>query len=379
VPYLLGMWNIRFGTGRYLLEASSALPLLWRRRHPLPVACLTGTITLIITATVHPAQPFPYAVLVANYTIGSELGGLIRRVMIVVFLTGDVVAEFLHGQQSRADDYFITFLTSITAMMLGVLTQTQRAYAQAHEDRAAALERDREGEIARAAAAERARIARDMHDVVGHAVALMVVQAEAGPLYLHSEPAKAEAAFDAISATGRDAMSQLRRLLGVLKPEDEAGAAEAAKRAPQPTLAMLDELVEHVRAGGLAVALTSAGTPIPLPADAETAAYRVVQEALTNTLKHADASCSDVHLEWSGNALRVTVADDGRGCARDTARGERGPSTGHGLVGLRERLAAVGGTLGFPAPRTGSSGFTLTAVIPAPLESRTPEDAAPLR
>jgi signal transduction histidine kinase len=365
-PYAVPVLDIRWGAGRFLLESASALPLMWRRQYPKTAVQLTGTITLAITATIHPAQPFPYAVLAAEYTIGSETRGRARQVLVALFVCGSVLAEVLHGRATNTSDYFLTFLTGITALLLGVLMQTQRAYVTALEERAAAMERDREAEIERAAAAERARIARDMHDVVGHAVALMVVQAEAGPLLVRARPEKAEAAFDAISAAGRDAMAQLRRLLGVLKQEDGT-----ALRAPQPTLAMLEDLVAGVRHDELAVTLARKGTPFALAADAEAATYRVVQEALTNTLRHAGASRADV-LEWSADALRITVTDDGRGAGSPTAEsggggGDAGAGDGggHGLVGLRERLAAVGGSLSFPVP-AGGIGFTLAAAIPAP-------------
>jgi signal transduction histidine kinase len=190
----------------------------------------------------------------------------------------------------------------------------------------------------------------------------MVVQAEAGPLYLTSQPEKAEAAFDAISLAGRDALAQLRRLLGVLKVEGDS----ASVRAPQPTLGSLPELLERVRQGGLEIAFSETGTSLPLPGDAETAVFRLVQEALTNTIKHADASRAEIALDWTEEGLHVAVSDNGRG-APAVSSGDTDALTqggGHGLIGLRERLAAVGGTLSI-SPTVSGSGFTLTARIPA--------------
>jgi signal transduction histidine kinase len=209
----------------------------------------------------------------------------------------------------------------------------------------------------RALQAERARIARDMHDVVGHAVALMVVQAEAGPLLVRTKPERAEAAFEAISAAGRDAMAQLRGLLGTLHRDRDGG--RDGGREPLPTLADLDDLVHRVRKAGLQVRLEQTGTATPLSPGAETAAYRVVQEALTNTLKHARASRAEVRLRWAPTALEITVADNGRGVADGAADGG-----GHGLTGLRERLAPVGGALSWTSPPD-TGGFALTAVIPS--------------
>jgi signal transduction histidine kinase len=256
-----------------------------------------------------------------------------------IFMAGNVVAEALHRQLGHPEDFLITFTCSLTSLFLGVLMQSERDSLSVRADR----------ELR----AERARIARDMHDVVGHAVALMVVQAEAGPLLVRSRPEKAEAAFEAISAAGRDAMAQLRGLLGTLQADDRGG------RAPLPTLSDLDDLVHRVRKAGLQVRVEHTGAAALLSPGAETAAYRVVQEALTNTLKHARASRAEVRLAWSASALEITVADNGRGVAGGAVDG-----AGHGLSGLRERLAPVDGTLSWASPPD-TGGFALTAVIPS--------------
>ncbi|MFL6110744.1 MAG: sensor histidine kinase [Catenulispora sp.] len=334
-----------WGPGRFALESAAVLPLIWRETYPVYSALVTGAITLTVTTIVHPAQPFPYAVLASQYTIGSALRGRARVAMIGIFTAGNVLAEALHNQLDNPEDFFITFALSLAAIFLGVLMQSER------DGSAAAAER--------AARAERARIARDMHDVVGHAVALMVVQAEAGPLLVRDRPERAEAAFEAISAAGRDAMTQLRGLLGVLQ-QDGGG-----RRDPLPSLAGLDELVRRVRKAGLHVDVAATGTPTTLSPGAETAAYRVVQEALTNALKHARASRADVRLAWSPQALEITVADDGRGTEHSAADGGTGPAHhGYGLAGLRERLAPIGGRLSWTSP-PGAGGFALTAYIPS--------------
>lgn len=331
---------VPWGPWRYMMETATIVPLLWRESLPVPSALTTGALTLIVTATVHPAQPFPYAVLVTQYTIGAVLRGRTRAFLVGVFMAGNVVAEALHQQWGNPEDFLVTFTLSLTALFLGVLMQSERDSLSVRGDRALR--------------AERARIARDMHDVVGHAVALMVVQAEAGPLLVRDKPERAEAAFEAISTAGRDAMAQLRGLLGTLS-QDAAGGRE-----PLPTLADLDELVHRVRKAGLHVRLEQTGDAAPLSPGAETAAYRVVQEALTNTLKHARASRAEVRLSWVPSALEITVADNGRGVSDGAADG----GGGHGLIGLRERLAPVGGALSWTSPPD-TGGFALTAVIPA--------------
>src|SRR5256714_7313964 len=338
-----------WGRGRFLLESAAVLPLIWRETYPVYSALVTGAITLIVTTIVHPSQPFPYAVLASQYTIGSALRGRTRAAMIANFSAGNVVAEALHNKLDNPESFFITFALSLAAIFLGVLMQSERAGS------AVAAER--------AARAERARIARDMHDVVGHAVALMVVQAEAGPLLVRDGPERAEAAFEAIWAAGRDAMTQLRGLLGVLQQDD------GGRRDPLPSLAGLDELVRRVRKAGLRVDVAATGTPTALSPGAETAAYRVVQEALTNALKHARASRADVRLAWSPQGLEITVADDGRGAEHSAAGGAAGGVPGHtnhgyGLAGLRERLAPIGGRLSWTSPPD-AGGFALTAYIPS--------------
>ena len=333
-----------WGPWRFLLESATIVSLLWRETYPVMTALVTGSLTLVVTATVHPAQPFPYAVLVVEYTIGAVLRGRTRATMVAVYMAGNVVAEFLHKQMGNPGDFFITFTLSMTSLFLGVLMQSERDSLSVRADRALR--------------AERARIARDMHDVVGHAVALMVVQAEAGPLLVRDKPERAEAAFEAISAAGRDAMTQLRGLLGTLH-QDAGNRGGAAGRDPLPTLADLEDLVHRVRRAGLQVRVEQTGSAAALSSGAETAAYRVVQEALTNTLKHARASRAEVRLAWSPAALEITVADNGRGAAGASVEG-----AGHGLTGLRERLAPVGGALSWTSP-PGTGGFALTATIPA--------------
>ncbi|MFC7644731.1 sensor histidine kinase [Streptosporangium lutulentum] len=206
--------------------------------------------------------------------------------------------------------------------------------------------RTREGEEAhRAVERERAAIARDMHDVLGHAISLIVVQAEAGPLTVRPDPVRAEAAFDAIATTGRDAMDQLRRLLGLL--------GQSSPETP-PTVARIGTLCESVDRAGQRTTLTVNGTPRPLPPDVEAAAYRVIQEALTNAVKHARAATVAVELDWRKDALVIGVTDDGRGHTG---------GSGHGLVGIRERAAACGGSASF-GPGPDRRGFAVSVRLP---------------
>lgn len=337
----------------WLLGAGTALPLVWRRRFPYASA---WAVSLATTAMAYYHAPPPdvlYGGLVVLYAMAARGLPWQRRTMLAGWLLGAVLT-MQHKEHSEPFEYAFHVTGMICAYGLGVLARVQRAYTAAVEDRARRLERERAADTARAIAQERARIARDMHDILAHAVSLMVVQAEAGPVVVRSDPARAEAAFDAIAVTGRDAMNQLRRILGVLKDEERRASGPA--RLPQPDLAALPALIRQVAdSTGLEVGLHSTGRPRPLPPDTEVAAYRAVQEALTNTVKHAYASSAEVELDWGDGELTLTVTDDGRGPARSHG--------GHGLIGLRERAAACGGSAETgPGP---DGGFRVVVRLPA--------------
>ena len=211
-------------------------------------------------------------------------------------------------------------------------------------------ERERDVAAREAVVAERARIARELHDVVAHSVSVMVVQAQAGPRLL-SVPESAGEAFRSIETTGREALVELRRLLGVLR-----GGEEQLATTPQPGLDRLDALVEQVRAAGLQVDLRVEGEPVQLPAGVDLSAYRIVQEALTNTLKHAGRAEAEVIIRFEPSALELEVLDNGSGPATHPN------GSGHGLAGMRERVALYGGVL--EAGSRKGHGFVVRARLP---------------
>ncbi|MFI5619245.1 sensor histidine kinase [Streptomyces sp. NPDC051567] len=384
----------------YGVTALGVLPLLWRTR--APVAVLTAVVLAGFAYNLGldgPGQPLPYAALVAFYTVAVRCPGRVRAVVSVCGSVAAVPAVVWNTGTAR--ELFFTLFVLGAAYVFGRLQYTRQAYTAAVEDRAAQLERANRVEAEQAAARERARIAREMHDILSHAVSLMIVQAEAGPVAVRRAPDRAEAAFEAISETGRDAMAQLRTMLGVLRddgpapgggagtgPADtgagpaDAGAAGAgpgpaapgrpgsAPRAPQPGVAALPALLDRVRRGGPGVSYERRGTVRPLAATADTTAYRVVQEALTNVVRHARAREVAVVLDYGPDTLTVTVTDDGRGpSAHDGATGgRRGGGGGHGLAGIRERAAAHGGTAE-AGPGPDGRGFRVRAVlVTSPLE-----------
>ncbi|MFJ8927666.1 MULTISPECIES: sensor histidine kinase [unclassified Streptomyces] len=342
----------------FLLGAGTAVPLIWRRRAPLLCAVVVTVATPAMALYHAPPPDVVYGGLVLLYTLAAYAEPVPRRVMLVGWLIG-ASATMSMKEHAEPFEYAFHLLSLLSAYGFGVLARTQRAYTTALEERARAVEREREVDRARAVTSERARIARDMHDVVGHAVSLMVVQAEAGPVVVRSDPARAEAAFDAIAGAGREAMQQLRLILGVLTDHGNGarGVGDPAV-APTPGVARLPDLIGQVSATTeVAVTLRSTGHPRPLAPETETAAYRIVQEALTNTVKHAYAARADVQLDWGEAELAITVTDDGTG--PDTP----GAGGGRGLVGIEERAAACGGSAhSGPGPH---GGFRVTARLPA--------------
>ncbi|WP_435842472.1 sensor histidine kinase [Streptomyces laurentii] len=334
----------------YGLTTLTVVPLVWRRRAPFTVLlAVLATSGLYRLALEGPGQPLPYTGLVCVYTFALLSPPRARYAAGLLVALSVPVSVWLNTQSMRE----LTFSLFVfgAAYAFGRL-----ADARQREQRAAT-----EHAAERAAARERARIAREMHDILSHAVSLMIVQAEAGPVAVRAAPARAEAAFEAISSAGRDAMVQLRHMLGVLR-DGEPGGPAAAPRAPQPGVGELRELLARVRGGGLDVRYAVEGTERPLPAALGATVFRIVQEALTNVVKHARARSVDVLLGYEREAtgrpgrLTVRVTDDGRG-----PRGEG--SGGHGLLGVRERAAAHGGwAAAGPGPK--GRGFEVRVVLP---------------
>jgi signal transduction histidine kinase len=224
--------------------------------------------------------------------------------------------------------------------------------SRSRRQRIASLELEQEQRTQIALADERARIARELHDVVAHSVGVIVVQAQGARRMIHRDPARADEALATIEDTARSALGEMRRSLGVLRSEGEQAA-----RAPQPGVGDIEGLLANARSSGLSVDFTVEGTARPLPQGVDLSAYRIVQEALTNTIKHAGRVRSRVTLRYGDDELVVEVKDDGPGPAADAREG-----AGHGLVGMRERVAALAGELHAGAGADG--GFMVRASLP---------------
>ena len=301
------------------------------------------------------------ALLILLYTVAAYRPRQLSILALVTCLVGGAVALLLKQPAPVGGPILDRVLgggalfggTSLLAWVLGDSMRYRRGYYAALEDRAARLEAERDAQAKVAAAAERARIARELHDVIAHHVSVMVVQADGASYALAADPKTAQTALAAISSTGRQALTEMRRLLGVLRT-----AGDQAALAPVPGLGELRELLDQARAAGLAVTYTLTGAPRELPEGAELAAYRVVQESLTNTRKHGGlAASAAVTLRYEPDGLTVEVTDDGMA----TPAGDGG---GHGLAGMRERIEMYGGTVqAGPLPR---GGFRVLARLPCP-------------
>jgi len=339
----------------YLFDVLLPLPLLARRRHPLPVLLAVAAVALGEWLADSPVSANA-AVLVALYSIGAHCDS--RRVLALAALIGEVGVVLATVRWAPPDHRLAAALlltgTTAAGLVLGVYVRTRRAYLTALLERARTAERDRDQRALLAAAEERRRIARELHDIVAHSVAVMVALSDGAAATALRDPDAAREASQQAAATGRQALGEMHRLLGVLRDDDNDGLD------PQPSLAQLDGLLTPVRAAGLHVEVVEVGTRPTLPPSAELAVYRLVQESLTNIVKHGHGVTRvTVGLRYRPAGVDLTVDDDGR----PHDRHDTGGPDGHGLVGMRERVSAVSGTL-HTGPRT-DGGWRVSAHLPS--------------
>lgn len=326
-----------------LLATANTLPLLWRRQYPLTVTAVVGVSTTWLSILDAPTS-LAAAQLVATYTFAAYSPPWRRLIGVAGTVVGITVSIVVPGDELLNLGPNAIFF--VVAYALGTSARARRDRIAMLEERARRLAEQQ----AAAETRERERIAREIHDILAHSMSLVAVQAEAGPIAVRSDPAKAEEVFDRISTTARDALTQLRRVIGVLRSDEPA-------RQPQPGLDAVPTLLTDVRRAGLVATLEEHGERRPLSPDLAMTAYRIIQESLTNTLKHARATRVRVRMEWLGEALCLEVRDDGRGPSAN------GTTSGRGLIGMRERVAAAGGELAVgPAPD--GIGFVVAASLP---------------
>ncbi|MDF5752617.1 sensor histidine kinase [Spongiactinospora sp. TRM90649] len=336
------------------LTTALLLPLFWRRSYPRAVFATVALLSFAQWAAGLDAVMANASVLIAMYSLASLCPPRWAVAAGLVSELGMWLA--LGGWNAPGQTPFASSSVFVVAIWLsGIYANTRRRYLEGLEERAERAERERDQQAIIAAAAERARIARELHDVVAHNVSVIIVQADGAAYAIDGDPEQARRAVQTISSTGRQALAEMRRLVGVLRQDDPGGE----EYAPQPGLAQIDELVTQVRSSGLPVRLRVTGTPEAVPAGEQLTVYRIVQEALTNTLKHGgpDAEAT-VELGYGGGQIRISVADDGRGA------GAPRPAGGHGLVGMRERVTMYGGRV-HTGPRPGG-GFRVEVTLPVP-------------
>jgi signal transduction histidine kinase len=354
----------------FIAAALTALPLAVRRLFPITVWLAIVAAIVVVRQAAVPPVAFGTAVFAAYSAVvhsryrNLAIGAMLAVTLAVTATYADTLPQF----PGRLTALFA--VAPAAAAGLGIRELRRRLTDSAARMRRAAAEH--EAATRRAIEAERARIAGELHDVVTHNVSVMVVQAGAARKVLASSPAEAPLVLEAllaVEASGRTAMAELRNLLGLLSPAGDP-ADNKVDLHPQPGLSELDALIGRVSAAGLPVELHVTGTPQPLPPGADLAAYRVVQEALTNVLRHAGRAAASVVVQW-GEKLVITVSDSGTGTVKGTVKGtgdgtgEAGGAPGRGLLGLAERLSLYGGELD-AGPRP-DGGWQVRAVMPVGL------------
>ena len=328
-------------------------PLLARRRFPFGAPLTVGAAVIFASFVDNKLVPFDFVVFLAGCAAVFLLALLpnprqaVAGLAVVIGVDAIVVRNDPRGQLGQL--IFVSLIFAIVWTVGFTLGRQSKQAAEAKE-RAALAERDREERARLAVAEERARIARELHDVVGHSVSVMTVQAAGVRRLLQPDQEREREALLIVERTGREALAEMRRMVGVLRRPEEAPAL-----APQPSLEHLDRLVEQAREAGLPVELRIEGEARELPAGVDLTAYRLVQEGLTNALKHASATRAEVLVDYRDGEIEVTVSDNGTGVGN-------GDGGGHGLVGMRERVSVYGGELQ-AGPQPGG-GYRLRATLP---------------
>ncbi|WNM38328.1 histidine kinase [Micromonospora halotolerans] len=380
---VLGIFAENGGVAETTVGLVMALVLLFRRTHPSAVAAGVAVLALLQVVVGWGPLAYDIGVLIALYSVVKYADRLRDGVLagIVAAIGVLLAAAQMPGPAPWWAGALYYGLVTGAVWLVGLNVRTRRLYVVSLEERATTLEREREAEARAAVAEERTRIARELHDVVAHSMAVMIVQADGVRFTIDRDPDTAREAAKVVADTGRQALEEMRRLVGVLRepsrPEpaaapaapDAALDAEPAHR--RPALIELPDLLDRFRAAGLRITDTATGTPVALPPGLELTVYRVVQESLTNALKHAGVGAAvELRYDWSADAVVVRAVDDGRG--RPVVR--PAPSGGHGLVGMRERVGVYDGSLA--AGPTLGGGWRVEARLPLPSASGTEEGKA---
>ncbi|WP_030926789.1 sensor histidine kinase [Streptomyces sp. NRRL S-646] len=341
--------------GMLALQAGLVLPLLWRRRRPLAAFGVIAAV-FVLQWSLNAVLRADIALFIALYSLALH-GRLKQLPWACATMAGAMVlvAVRVSAAMSVWDALFFLLSTTTAALALGLMVRIRRAQLAGLRERAARLEIERDQRSRLATATERTRVAREMHDIVGHNLSVIITLADAGAYATDLAPERGKEALQLIGDTGRQALGELRRVLGVLR-EPADGPSAGPELSPQPGMADIDALCAKVRAAGLEVVYRTSGDVDALDSGVQLTAYRIVQEALTNTLKHADAD-TRVHLAIIEADTRLTIRVQDTGPATPPGPHEEG----HGLVGMRERAALYGGTVS--AGPAGGGGWSVEAVL----------------
>jgi signal transduction histidine kinase len=337
------------------LVAAQGVPLTWRRYWPVPVMIVVAGARLAYDQIGFGYAPLPLGPAIALYTVIDRSRPVLRWLTLGGTAAGIAISQATPGHHEPYDAIFQVMIF-LTAWAAGVLSRATRASVQAARSRAERAEAELDRQTALAAGRERTRIARELHDVVAHHVSLIAVQAEAATSLLPGRAAEAQRSVEIIGDTARQALTELRRLLGVLR-----GPSERPETAPAASLGELGDVLDQVRGAGLPVDFRVLGRPCPLPPGVDLTAYRIVQEALTNSIRHSHAARAAVTVCYEPGYVSVSITESGHD---GNGRGPAGkPGAGLGLAGIAERVASCGGNLTVgPTP---SDGFAVTARLPA--------------
>jgi signal transduction histidine kinase len=360
-------WGVRSPDALSLcLIVVGAAALVFRRRAPMRVLAVTGVVSLVESVTGDPRAPVAMSAVIALYTVASTTDRTTTWRVGLLTMTVLTGSAMLAGPLPwYAQENLAIFAWTGIGATAGDAVRSRRAVVDAIRERAERAERTREEEARRRVAEERLRIARDLHDVVAHHIALVNVQAGVAAHVMDKRPDQAKEALAHVREASRSALNELRATVGLLR---QSGDPEAPTE-PAPGLDRLDELVGTFRSAGLRVEVAREDHGTTLPAAVDLAAYRIIQEALTNVQKHAGtAAKAEISVVRVGPNIEVTVLDDGTG-EHDTPE----DGGGHGLLGMRERVTALRGTL-TTGPRYGG-GFRVHAVLPVKTRTRAAEDA----
>jgi signal transduction histidine kinase len=355
-PEIVAAFSREFDGLQLFLIILMTVPLVLRRVYPAPVFFVILAAWVVERALNYPETLAWIGLVVAFYTIGAELsrrsslriGGLTALFILGGTGIGVATLETISGVS-----LVTTMIITVTPLLVGREIREQRRRVDDMRERVERAERDREEKAYRAVADERTRIARELHDVVAHQMTVMTLQADGARRIADGSDPRVVQALETISDTGHSALSEMRRMVGLLRAPEEASETE-----PLPRLAEVGQLVEKVRAAGVSVDLEVEGDVRRLADGTELSAYRIVQESLTNSVRHGGPDVTaKVAISYSEDHLNLLILDDGRG-----ASAEGGDEVGHGIVGMRERIAVLGGEFS-AGPRTGG-GYQVHAIIP---------------